>query len=225
MTKAPTFRYASDAFFALRDLRDDMLNERRNLDRSGMFTSEGVVDAFAKSAELNRWSETIDRAEAAINRHAEVAHDRLAKARAAAVAPPATVAEQTLAELRLARKIKMIDALIEKPGGNVSGLVAEADPAEVSAVVDYLRDLAESGHPRAESIRASIAHGVDQRDPAIAEAAQKVQHAEQMRSVAGMHVAGTRRVLESAGTRPDSIADAGIENGAADTWDVKLDAA
>jgi len=225
MTKAPTFRYTSDAFFALRDLRDDMLAERRNLEKSGMYTGTGVSDAFGKSAELNRWAETIDQAEAAIEKHVDVARARLAKARAAAVAPPATVAEQTLAELRLARKIKMIDALIEKPGGNVSGLVADADPAEVSAIVDYLRDVAESGHPRADTIRASIAQGVDQRDPAIAEAAQKAQHAEQLRTVASLQITGTRRVLESAGSRPDSIADAGIENGAADKWDVRLDAA
>lgn len=220
-----TRKTSADIFFQLRDLRQDMIAERRTIERSGMFTGDGAIETFGKTATLKRWQETIDQAEAAIGRHAEVAQDRLAKARAAAVAPPKTVQEQLLAEQRLARKIPFIAAKIEKPGADLMALVSEADPTEVAAIVDHLRDVAASGHPRADMIRAAVDHGIDQRDPAIAEAAAKAQHAEQLRAVAGLQIAGTRRVLESAGARDDSVADAQLANGAADKWDTRLDAA
>lgn len=224
MPKPTNFRDSTDVFTTLRDLRADMIAERRKIEQSGMFTSDGVADAFESSARLNDWQGTFDRAEAAIARHVQAAENRLAKARQSASAPPATVAEQTLAELRLARKLPMIQAQLDKPGADLTGLVANADPTEVAAIVDHLSNVAESGHPRADSIRASIAHGIDQRDPAIGEAADKLSHAEQLKSVLSVQFGGTRRVMESAGTRADTVADAQIDN-AVDKWETPLDAA
>lgn len=194
---------ALDYQTALLKLEADVRASARDTVADPDLTPEGRVKRHQNWVKERRWADAYQEAATGLMRALEGAQAKAAQERAKMTALPSGDAA-IAAEMRLARRMKRINAALESGGtAALSKLVSEADDTELPVIVEYLADHHQSiGGVLGKAGAQIVEQALRERNPDYDAAARMAGQAGNALAVAREKVKYVSRLIEDPHTRP-----------------------